>query len=58
MDKVVWAIYEEDVIPIAKRVLGRALTIEEMQYVKRGIAHGLDDWQEIVEDVIREAEGG
>jgi|GEM_PF-1828712 len=50
-------ITEEDAQIIAKDILNRELTPEEMHAVKKGVESGLDDWSMVVSVAVRYAAG-
>ena len=50
-------ITEEDAQIVAKDILDRELTIEEMHAVKKGVESGLDDWSMVVSVAVRYAAG-
>lgn len=39
---------EEDAQIMAKEILGRSLSLEEMKGVKKGLENGLDNWSEVM----------
>lgn len=46
--RTIFKISVEDVQYIAKKKLGRKLTIDELEAVKKGIEFGLECWEEVV----------
>ena len=48
---------EEDAQIMAKELIGRELTPEEMRGVKKGVENGLDDWQIVMSAAVRYAAG-
>jgi len=46
--KNVFTINREDVQRIAMKKLGRKLTTEEIERVKKGVEFGLECWEEVV----------
>jgi hypothetical protein len=44
----IFVICVEDVQYLAKKKIGRELTIEELQRVKEGVEFGLDCWEDVV----------
>ncbi|OQX85176.1 MAG: hypothetical protein B6D55_07815 [Candidatus Omnitrophica bacterium 4484_70.2] len=59
--KNVFTINREDVQRIAMKKLGRKLTTEEIERVKKGVEFGLECWEEVVvyaiEEVMKENKG-
>jgi len=59
--KNVFTINREDVQRIAMKKLGRKLTTEEIERVKKGVEFGLECWEEVVvyaiEEVMEENKG-
>ena len=52
--KNVFTINREDVQRIAMKKLGRKLTTEEIERVKKGVEFGLECWEEVVNYAIKE----
>ena len=52
--KSVFCISAEDVQYLAKKKIGRELTIEELGQVKKGVGFGLECWEDVVIDAIDE----
>jgi hypothetical protein len=52
----IFVIGVEDVQYLAKEKLGRKLTIEELELVKKGVELGLECWEDVVIDGIEELE--
>ena len=50
----IFVISVEDVQYLAKEKIGRKLNIEELEMVQKGVEFGLDCWQDVVEDAIKE----
>lgn len=46
---------EEDAQIIAREVVGRELSSEELRYVKKGLEYGFDDWAEVMTIAIKRA---
>ena len=59
--KNVFTINREDVQRISMKKLGRKLTTEEIERVKKGVEFGLECWEEVVvyaiEEVMEENKG-
>ena len=59
--KNIFTINREDVQRIAMKKLGRKLTTEEIERVKKGVEFGLECWEEVVvyaiEEVMKENKG-
>lgn len=54
--KNLFTISSEDVQCIAKKKIGRILTIEELERVQKGIEFGLECWEDVVFTAIEELE--
>ena len=54
--KCIFTIQDEDAQHVAKRKIGRELTAEELDRVKKGVEFGLDCWEEVVIFAIEELE--
>jgi hypothetical protein len=54
-DYLIFSIAVEDVQKIAMDKLGRELTVEELDDVKKGVEYGLVIWDEVVRYAINEA---
>jgi hypothetical protein len=52
--KNIFKICVEDVQKIALRRIGRKLTLEELEKVKKGVEFGLECWEEVVIYAIEE----
>ena len=52
--KDIFVISDEDVQYLAKRKIGRELTIEELEQVKKGVEFGLECWEDVVITAIEE----
>jgi len=50
----IFVISVEDVQYVAKEKIGRELTIEELEQVKKGVEFGLECWEEVVIYAIEE----
>ena len=46
--KDIFVICVEDVQYLAKRKIGRELTIEELEQVQKGVEFGLECWEDVV----------
>jgi hypothetical protein len=46
----------EDTQHLAKETIGRKLTIEELEQVKKGVEFGLEYWEDVVITAIKELE--
>jgi hypothetical protein len=44
----IFVICVEDVQYLAKKKIGRELTIEELEQVKKGVEFGLECWEDVV----------
>jgi len=46
--KDIFVISVEDVQYVAKEKIGRELTIEELEQVKKGVEFGLECWEDVI----------
>lgn len=46
--KDIFVISVEDVQYVAKKKIGRELTIEELQRIKKGVEFGLECWEDVI----------
>lgn len=54
-DDILFVLTKEDAQIIAGEIIGRNLSLSEIQYVKRGLEYGLDDWTEVMRIAIKKA---
>ena len=54
-DDILFMLTKEDAQIIAREIMGRKLSLLEIQYVKRGLEYGLDDWTEVMRIAIKKA---
>ncbi len=54
-DDILFVLTKEDAQIIAREIMGRKLSLLEIQYVKRGLEYGLDDWTEVMRIAIKKA---
>jgi chemotaxis protein CheY-P-specific phosphatase CheC len=54
-DDILFVLTKEDAQIIAREIMGRKLSLLEIQYVKRGLEYGLDDWNEVMRIAIKKA---
>jgi len=57
MSGTLFVLMEEDAQIMARDLIGRELTPEEMRDVKKGVENGLDDWSIVMSTAIRYAAG-
>ena len=57
MSGTLFILTEEDAQIMARDMVGRELTPEEMQVVKKGVENGLDDWSIVMSTAVRYATG-
>ena len=53
-ERILFSVSEEDAQVEACRILGRRLTDEELYRVKKGLGFGLECWQEVLIEAIKE----
>ncbi|HHE37398.1 MAG TPA: hypothetical protein ENL20_02365 [Candidatus Cloacimonetes bacterium] len=52
---VLFILTNEDAQIVSRDLIGRDLSSTEMQYVKKGLEYGLDDWAEVMRISIKNA---
>ena len=52
-DDILFVLTKEDAQIIAREVIGRVLSSSEIQYVKKGLEYGLEDWAEVMSIAIK-----
>ncbi len=52
--KNIFVISTKDIQYLAQKRIGRKLTIEEIEQVKKGVEFGLECWEDVVIDAIDE----
>lgn len=55
--EILWCLVEEDGQEVAKRHIGRRLSKEELESVKKGLTFGFEFWEEVMITTIDEATG-
>ncbi len=58
MEECIWRITTEEAQIMAERLLGRRLSPEEIEIVKRGVEFRMEDWDEILRYAILDAVEG
>lgn len=56
-DDILFVLTKEDALIMASETIGRKLSSMEMQYIKKGLEYGLEDWAEVMNIAIRKAVG-
>lgn len=56
--KNLFVISSKDVQYLAEKKIGRKLTLEELEQVKKGLEFGLECWEDVVNIAIDEIEDG
>lgn len=54
-DDILFVLTKEDAQIMASETIGRKLSFMEMQYVKKGLEYGLEDWAEVMSIAIKKA---
>lgn len=57
-EKILYVLVEEDAQGVAEEHLGRKLTEEELQDIKKGLEHGFDNWAETIQSILTETLNG
>lgn len=54
-EEILWCLVEADGQEVAKRHIGRKLTKEELESVKKGLTFGFEFWEDVMKAAIDEA---